>query len=157
MAAGASARRAPSRSRSGRAPLTWWQKQEPRGRRLQPLVFVLELPRDILYDRINRRVGVMMDGGLLAEVIRLRERGYTDDAPGMNATGYIELLRYLEGAVDLETATEQIRAATRRYARRQITWLRHQLPADAVRIDATAPAAQVAEMIVVRWREREGK
>lgn len=142
--------------RTGR-PLTWWQKQEPRGRRLRPLVFVLELPRDILYDRINRRVGGMMDSGLLAEVIRLRERGYTDDAPGMNATGYVELLRHLEGEVDLETATEQIRAATRRYARRQITWLRHQLPADAVRIDANAPAAQLAEMIVVRWREREGK
>ena len=75
----------------------------------------------------------------------------------MNATGYIELLRHLDGDVDLETAVEQIRAATRRYARRQLTWLRHQLPPDARRLDATAPPDRVAERIVAVWREREGK
>ena len=142
--------------RTGR-PLSWWQKQEPRGRVLRPLTFVLELPRDVLYERINRRVDAMMEAGLLEEVTRLRERGYTSAAPGMNATGYIELLRHLDGDVDLETAVEQIRAATRRYARRQLTWLRHQLPPDARRLDATAPPDRVAEAIAAVWREREGK
>lgn len=140
--------------RTGR-PLSWWQKQQPRGRILQPLTFVLELPRDVLYDRINRRVDVMVDAGLVGEVMRLRERGYTAADPGMNATGYVEVLRYLDGEVDFDTAVEQIRAATRRYARRQLTWLRHQVPEDAVRLDAALPAAQLAAQIVAHWRETE--
>lgn len=140
--------------RTGR-PLSWWQKQEPRGRVLAPMVFVLELPRDVLYDRINRRVDVMLESGLVEEVRRLKEQGLTAADPGMNATGYVEVLRYLEGDTGLDTAAEQIRAATRRYARRQLTWLRHQLPDNAVRIDANAPAAEVGAAIVLRWREEQ--
>ncbi|MHB1169775.1 MAG: hypothetical protein ACYC28_10905, partial [Longimicrobiales bacterium] len=62
---------------------------------------------------------------------------------------------YLEGDTSLDTAAEQIRAATRRYARRQLTWLRHQLPENAVRIDANAPAAEIGAAIVMRWRAEQ--
>jgi len=140
--------------RTGR-PLSWWQTQQPRGRILQPVTFVLELPREVLYDRINRRVDLMMDAGLVHEIMHLRAHGHTAADPGMNATGYIEVMRHLDGAVDLDTAAEQIRAATRRYARRQLTWLRHQLPEDAVRLDATLPTAQVAAQIAAHWRKTE--
>lgn len=163
-AAGWAAGRTGGRQRAARAieialrtgrPLSWWQAQPPAGRVLHPLVFVLEMPRALLYERIERRVDAMLERGLVEEVAALRARGCTAADPAMNATGYIEVLRYLDGELDLEAAREQIKRATRRYGRRQITWLRHQLPAGAVRLDATLPPATLAERIAARWREEE--
>jgi tRNA dimethylallyltransferase len=138
---------------SGR-PLSWWQRTAPAtAPAIDPHVFVLDLPRDVLYRRIEERVDAMIDAGLVAEVRELLRRGYDETAPGMNATGYIELLPHVRGERSLEEAVEMIKAATRRYARRQITWLRHQLPDEAVRLDAGAPAAELAVTIVRAWRE----
>jgi tRNA dimethylallyltransferase len=156
--------RAGGRQRAARAievalltgqPLGWWQQQPSSARVLRPLVVVLEVPRDVLYERIDRRADVMVRQGLVAEVAALLAQGYDASAPGMSATGYIEIARHLEGATDLASAVGEIRAATRRYARRQLTWFRHQVPEDAVRIDATAPAAEVADEIVRRWSREE--
>ena len=71
----------------------------------------------------------------------------------MNATGYIELLPHLRGERTLDEAIELIRSATRRYARRQITWLRHQLPGRVRRLDARASVAELADTIVQAWRK----
>src|SRR5690606_41706306 len=90
--------------------------------------------------------------GFIEEVVARRARGCTAADPAGNATGYIEVLRYLGGVLDLDAAREEIKRATRRYARRQLTWLRHQLPAGAVRLDATLPAATLAERITARWQ-----
>ncbi len=162
--AGWAAGRAGGRQRAARAieialrtgrPLTWWQAQASAGRMLRPLVFVLEMPRALLYERIERRVDAMFEHGLVDEVAALRARGCTAADPALNATGYLEVLRYLDGELDLETARAQIKTATRRYARRQITWLRHQLPPDALRLDATLPVRSLAAQIVARWQEEE--
>ena len=118
-------------------------------------VFVLELPRDVLYRRIETRVDAMIRAGLPAEVRALMERGYDEAAPGMNATGYVELLPYLRGERSLEDAAALIKAATRRYARRQITWLRHQLPPGAVRLAADVPADELAGRIVQEWSQEK--
>ena len=68
----------------------------------------------------------------------------------MNATGYAEMIPYIRGEIPLGEAAERIRKNTRAYARRQITWLRHQLPAGHVRVpnDLTDPA----DWIVSDWR-----
>jgi tRNA dimethylallyltransferase len=73
----------------------------------------------------------------------------------MNATGYIELIPHLRGERSLEEAITLIQNATRRYARRQLTWFRNQLPGDVVRLDAREGAAALAPRIVEAWRRSE--
>jgi len=119
---------------------------------LSPLVFVLDLPREVLYRRIDERVTEMLRAGLVDEVKRLLDRGYDLGDPGMNATGYVELIPYLRGECSLDEAADAIRRATRRYARRQLTWFRNQLE-DAIWLDASRPLADVADEVVRIWNE----
>lgn len=138
-------------------PLSSWQREHPTGvRALRFRTFVLDLPRELLYERINRRVADMLQAGLVEEVRDLLAAGYDEDAPGMNATGYIELLPYLRGETTLEAATAEIRTATRRYARRQLTWFRHQLGTGALALDATRPIAELAREIAADWFAHNG-
>jgi tRNA dimethylallyltransferase len=136
-------------------PLSWWQRTAPP---LEPpvalRVFVLEMPPALLRQRMDDRVTQMVRAGLGEEVARLLAAGFGADAPGMDATGYAEMVPHLEGAYDLDEAVERIRAATRRYARRQRTWLRRQLPPDAVRLDATRPLTQLVDTVARDWKER---
>jgi tRNA dimethylallyltransferase len=138
---------------TGRTLASLQRQAPPAARPVDARVFVLELPRDVLYRRIETRVDAMIRAGLPAEVRALMERGYDETAPGMNATGYIELLPYLRGERSLEEAAALIKAATRRYARRQTTWLRHQLPPGAVRLAAEAPVDELASRIVQEWSQ----
>lgn len=80
--------------------------------------------RQLLYDRIDRRVDAMLEGGLLAETEALMREGvFERNATAAQAIGYKELLPYLRGdETDLQTAVERLKTATRRYAKRQITW-----------------------------------
>ena len=80
-------------------------------------------PRQILYDRIDRRVGVMLEQGLLQEVQILLEDGLLDGTAAQ-AIGYKELLAYFRGEMTLETAADLIRQKSRNYAKRQLTWFR---------------------------------
>ena len=137
-------------------PLSWWHAHAPAEQSpLSLRVFVLDLPREDLYHRINERVLAMMRAGLEGEVRALMARGLDESAPGLNATGYIELLRYVRGETSLEDAVDAIQRATRRYARRQLTWLRNQLPPDAVWLDARRPVDELADEIARSWREDE--
>jgi tRNA dimethylallyltransferase len=136
---------------TGRA-LSWWHRNAPpEAPPLEPLVFVLEPPRPVLYDAINERVGQMERAGLVNEVRDLLASGYDESDPGLNATGYVELLPYLRGERTLEEALDLIRKNTRAYARRQLTWFRHQLPGGTVWLDATRPRDALVEAIVARW------
>ncbi len=84
----------------------------------------LTMPREKLYDAIDRRVDRMMAEGLLDEVKGLKAKGYSRQLPAMQAIGYAQLLVYLEGEVPLEKAVEDIKRATRQFAKRQLTWFR---------------------------------
>ncbi|MBO7401434.1 MAG: tRNA (adenosine(37)-N6)-dimethylallyltransferase MiaA [Lachnospiraceae bacterium] len=88
--------------------------------------FVLEPERSVLYDRINRRVDVMMENGLVDEVKALKDRGLTKDHVSMKGLGYKEILDHLDGAYDLETAVEILKRDTRHFAKRQLTWFRRE-------------------------------
>ncbi len=137
-------------------PLSWWHRHAPpEDEPLRPLIFVLDLPRECLDAAINARVDEMVEQGLIGEVESLVHAGYGDGSPGMNATGYIELLPYLRGEVSLAEALEAVRRHTRAYARRQLTWLRNQLPEGAVWLDATRSAPELAEEIARGWRGSE--
>lgn len=81
----------------------------------------LNLPREILYERINQRVDAMMQQGLLGEV----ERNTCNRAlNALNTVGYKELFNYLDGTWTLDEAVERIKGNTRRYARKQLTWFK---------------------------------
>ena len=81
--------------------------------------------RSILHDRINRRVTLMLEGGLEEEVRRLYADGYLPDgSTAAQAIGYKEFLSYLRGEMTLDEAADNLRTATRRYAKRQLTWFR---------------------------------
>lgn len=84
-------------------------------------------PRDILYDRCNRRFDLMIEQGAIDEVRHLLALNLPANAPVMKAVGVRELSAYLAGKMDLDTAKEKSRRETRRYAKRQLTWFRHQM------------------------------
>ena len=87
-------------------------------------VFAINMPREILYDRINRRVDIMLENGLLDEVKKLLEMGYTKDMISMQGIGYKEMIKYLDGEYTYDEAVEKIKRDSRRYAKRQITWFK---------------------------------
>lgn len=133
--------------------LRWWQRTHPpRDPPLRTATFVLDLPRDVLYERINRRVDAMLHAGLVNEVARLLKDGYAPGDPGMNATGYPEIIAHLSGEVSLDEAAHRIRSRTRGYARRQLTWFRRKLPDGAVWIDGTMRRDEVVDRVVEQWR-----
>ncbi len=87
-------------------------------------IVVLNRDRKLLYDRINLRVDLMFEAGLLEEVKTLKEMGYTKDMVSMQGIGYKEVLDYLDGSMDLETTKDIIKQSSRKYAKRQLTWFR---------------------------------
>ena len=87
-------------------------------------LYALDLPRDVLYRRIDQRVEQMMKGGLLAEVEALLKEGLSPDAQSMQGLGYKELIPVLQGKTTLADAVAQIQIRTRHYAKRQLTWFK---------------------------------
>ena len=88
--------------------------------------FVLYHDRDILYDRINQRVDSMMEQGLLFEVKKLVEEGYTKNLVSMQGLGYKEFFDYFDGRMTLEDTVDKIKKDTRHFAKRQLTWFRRE-------------------------------
>ena len=88
--------------------------------------FVLNPPRDILYERINKRVDIMVENGLVDEVKKLREMGLSMENISMQGIGYKEIIEYLNGEVSLESAIENIKQNTRHMAKRQVTWFKRE-------------------------------
>ncbi|MBW5456868.1 tRNA (adenosine(37)-N6)-dimethylallyltransferase MiaA [Clostridium sporogenes] len=86
--------------------------------------FVLNMNREVLYERINKRVDIMMDKGLIEEVKKLESMGYTPDMQSMKGIGYKEILFYLKGDISLDEAIYLIKKGSRNYAKRQLTWFR---------------------------------
>ena len=91
--------------------------------------------REKLYDRINLRVDMMMESGLADEVKKLLESGVSPKATSMQAIGYKELVAYFEGKCTLEDAAEQIKQASRRYAKRQMTWFKRNKSTNWIAVD----------------------
>jgi tRNA dimethylallyltransferase len=134
--------------------LSWWHREAPReADPVRGVIVWLDVPRDELDRRIEARVTRMLEAGLVDEVRGLVASGYTEEDPGMSGTGYREVIAYLKGEVSLDESARMIRTATRQYARRQMTWFRHQLPPHATRIDATAPIEERVAATLEAWTE----
>lgn len=90
------------------------------------LIIGLDMDREVLYERINKRVDIMMEKGLLEEVRGLWQRNIRD-VQSIKAIGYKELYNYLDGHISLEEAINQLKQNSRRYAKRQLTYFRNKI------------------------------
>jgi tRNA dimethylallyltransferase len=123
-------------------------------------VAVLEMARGPHRERIRGRIERQLEAGWPGEVRRLREAGLGPGDPPFTAVGYREVAAMLDGEIGREEAVDRIAARTWQYARRQRTWFRHQVPDDALRLDAGRPADELVRRIEEAWRrarERDGK
>lgn len=100
----------------------------------------LDLPRERLFDRINRRVGAMMEAGLLDEARRVYPLRHLNS---LNTVGYKELFAFLDGAMPLDTAVVRIAKNTRVYAKKQLTWLARPSVRRAVWLPENSTASDV--------------
>ena len=91
---------------------------------IDPVMLGMDLPRDVLYDRINRRVDMLFEMGLEKEVRALMDMGFTSADVAMKGIGYKEIIDVLSQGKDAKEAAETIKANTRHYARRQLIWFR---------------------------------
>ena len=118
--------------------------------------FVLIAPREILYERIDRRVDQMMEEGLLEEVKSLRERGCHRGMVSMQGLVYKEILAYLEGEYPLEEAVRILKRDTRHFAKRQLTWFRREQ--DVIWVDKEQfhwNEAEILEYMMSVLKERD--
>ena len=131
---------------TGRGLTSWHQEPvitPPENMKFKKLCYMP--PREILYDRCNRRFDLMIEQGAIDEVRELIALNLPETAPVMKAVGVRELGAYLAGEIDLATAKEKSQRETRRYAKRQLTWFRHQMT-DKEIIDAQYSESLAAKM-----------
>lgn len=122
-----------------------------------PYVFlyaVLSRDRAVLYDRIDRRVDIMMQQGLVEEVQRLMAQGCTRQMVAMQGLGYKEIIDHLDGKLSLEEAVYIIKRDTRHFAKRQMTWFRREKDVTFIEMD-DRQESEVLEEILEKLRQRD--
>lgn len=102
-------------------PYSSFLNKEKNRRNFTPIIIGLETKREMMYDRINQRVDLMINEGLLTEAEKLAPNKKLN---GLQTVGYRELFDYLEGKITLDFAIEEIKKNTRRFAKRQLTWFK---------------------------------
>ena len=116
------------------------------------VVIGLEMERQALYERINRRVDLMLEAGLEQEVRSLLEQGVAPECQSMQSIGYRQMVWYLNGSMDYAAAVDKLKQATRNFAKRQITWYKkmpyiHWLHLDE-EPDYKQAVAEISEILV---------
>ena len=127
-------------------PLSSWQKIPPAPAPFPHTALWLNPPRAVLYDRCDRRLAAMLAAGALEEVAALKARRLDPGLPAMKALGVADLAAYLDGTMSLAEAQAAAQQATRRFAKRQLTWFRHRLP-QGLRIDAQFSESFLEEIL----------
>jgi len=136
-------------------PLSWWQRVARTASPIDPWYVLLTAPRAVLHQRVARRAEEMVRRGLIEEVASVLAEGHPPDAPGLDGIGVREAVEYLHGRRPRDSVAEAIALNTRRFAKRQETWFRHQLPAPALVLDATRAPEKLAADIAAAWERRE--
>ncbi len=136
----------------------YYQTQKPisyhneKSREIPPkykfILLGLTMEREKLYDRINKRVDIMLENGLIDEVERLVELGYADSITSMQGIGYKEILSYLRKEITLEEAVETVKRESRRYAKRQITWFKRIKEIKWFSIDNSGNTNNIIEAVI---------
>lgn len=110
--------------------------------------YVLNLDRQKLYNRINDRVDIMIEKGLLDEVKYLKSLGLNSDMQSMKGIGYKEILNYLDNKISLEQAIDDIKQGSRNYAKRQLTWFKKDPRAIFINKDDFKDENEIINMII---------
>jgi tRNA dimethylallyltransferase len=134
-------------------PLSHWQRAARGAGAIAPWYVRLTVPRPVLHRRITQRAEEMVRRGLIEEVASVLAEGHRSDSPGLDAVGVREAVQYLHGQRERETVVDAIATSTRQYAKRQETWFRHQIQGYVLTLDATRPAAELAEEILKEWNQ----
>lgn len=121
-------------------------RQKNRKSRYNGTTFILNRPREILYNRINKRVELMIECGLESEVYALYQKYKGQDLQSLKAIGYKEWFPYFEGSISKEMVISTIQQNSRRYAKRQLTWFRNRLE-HTHWIDATKEPLVLTKML----------
>lgn len=127
------------------------QKESP----YQFCYFVLNKERSKLYETIDRRVDQMLQEGLLSEVQKLSQKGYTRDLVSMQGLGYKEILAYLEGEYTLEEAVRILKRDTRHFAKRQLTWFKREKEVIWVDKDRFSSEEEVLSYLLSCLRDKQ--
>jgi tRNA dimethylallyltransferase len=135
-------------------PLTWWQIAAHEESGVRPWYVHLTVPRAVLHQRISNRAQEMVRRGLIEEVAAVLSEGHDARASGLDGIGIREVVEYLHGRRPRDTVADAIAMNTRRYAKRQETWFRHQLSAPVLLLDATRSPEKLAAEIAAAWEER---
>lgn len=116
--------------------------------------FILNMDRERLYERIEKRIDIMIDKGLIDEVKKLMKI-YPDNLVSMKGLGYKEIIGYLKGEYSLDEAIYILKRDTRHFARRQITWFRHQSDGVWINMDDYNSPSEAAEFIAEKITNEE--
>lgn len=108
---------------TGKTISAHWQEQQSPSR-YDTFRILIDPPRELLYDRINKRMRQMVDSGLLEEIKKLLSMGFSGSSPGLNSLGYKEFLPYLQSGLELDVCLDNAAQHSRNYAKRQATWYR---------------------------------
>ncbi len=118
---------------------------------------MLTCDRDALYERIDRRVDLMLEQGLIEEVKALKEMGCTRGMVSMQGLGYKEILDYLDGRCSLDEAVYIIKRDTRHFAKRQLTWFKRERDVRLLELEKFGgDQERVLSHILTEW-ERKGE
>lgn len=118
--------------------------------------FILNMDRDLLYNRINKRINIMLEQGLLNEVSELL-KSYSPQLVSMQGLGYKEFVPYFNKECTLEQSVEILKRDTRHFAKRQLTWFKHQCNGTWINVDQFDNSQQVAEYINKIILEKENE
>lgn len=116
--------------------------------------FILNMDRERLYERIEKRIDIMIDKGLIDEVKKLMKI-YPDNLVSMKGLGYKEIIGYLKGEYSLDEAIYILKRDTRHFARRQITWFRHQSDGVWINMDDYNSPSEAAKFIAEKITNEE--
>lgn len=138
-------------------PLSFWEQQTDRQKPLYDLIMIgLSRPRTELYERINQRVDLMLEQGLLAEAQDLMAKGLDETFIASQAIGYKEFFAYLRGKESLAEASERLKQGTRRYAKRQLTWFRADKRVQWIEVGENSTAVElvneILQIVAERWK-----
>lgn len=111
------------------------------------MIFGLRMDREKLYERINQRVDLMLEKGLVQEVKKLIEMGYDKSTIAMQGIGYKEILSYLRGEITLDEAVYVLKRDTRHYAKRQLTWFNRMKDVTWIDIDQNSNLNEIIKNI----------
>ena len=117
--------------------------------------FVLNDDRQKLYDRIDRRVDIMLEDGLLDEVRSLVDEGYSRDLVSMQGLGYKEMIDYIQERYTLDEAVYTLKRDTRHFAKRQVTWFKREKQVTWVNKNEFDSEADILSFMIERLREKE--